>query len=430
MKRILSFAIVAMMALPGISALRSAGVSDPMEKVFDECPEKSGGIYYAYPMEKDSMASVPEGFEPVYISHYGRHGSRWPVKERIYKVCSEFFQQQQLAENITPEGKEIWKLVNRCAGDAFGHLGELTPMGEQQHRDIAERMVARFPTLFADTAHVEMRSSVVPRCIMSMSAFSEKLLELNPRLGVRRHASPGDMDFMDHKTPELNMKTGEDAPWMSGFQAYRDSVSTCKEALQRLFKKVPESDSLQLFVRCLYDIAISVQDIDGLEADIFSVFTPAELSGLWKASNYMQYVSCGNMPVGDYAGVKCARVLLREIMSRADEMLASGEVKADLRFGHDTSLLRLVSLTGIGGFGGETENPEDAARIWKNYEIAPMGANLQFIFYKNAKGDVIVAPRLNEQPAAVSDVPQIVTGFYDWELLKIYFNTLFEKFQE
>ena len=42
--------------------------------------EKLGGVYYAYPIES-GMANpllqlAPEGYEPFYISHYGRHGSR------------------------------------------------------------------------------------------------------------------------------------------------------------------------------------------------------------------------------------------------------------------------------------------------------------------------------------------------------------------
>ncbi|MDE6631515.1 MAG: histidine-type phosphatase, partial [Muribaculaceae bacterium] len=79
--------------------------------VISATPEKAGGIYYAYDVQKDSLPSVPDGYAPVYISHYGRHGSRWPVNQKIYKITGDFFQQQQLAENITPEGKAIWKQV-------------------------------------------------------------------------------------------------------------------------------------------------------------------------------------------------------------------------------------------------------------------------------------------------------------------------------
>ena len=39
--------------------------------------ERLGGVYYAYPVTETTLADAPEGYEPFYISHYGRHGSRW-----------------------------------------------------------------------------------------------------------------------------------------------------------------------------------------------------------------------------------------------------------------------------------------------------------------------------------------------------------------
>lgn len=84
-------------------------------------------------------------------------------------------------------------------------------------------------------------------------------------------------------------------------------------------------------------------------------------------------------------------------------MLESGEVTADLRFGHDTDLLRLVSLLDLNGYGLETEDIEEAARRWPNWRISPMGGNLQMIFYRNDTGNVIVTIRLNERPAVIPD---------------------------
>ena len=49
--------------------------------------EKLGGVYYAYPVTKTELAEAPAGYEPFYISHYGRHGSRWlPDDERYIWV--------------------------------------------------------------------------------------------------------------------------------------------------------------------------------------------------------------------------------------------------------------------------------------------------------------------------------------------------------
>ena len=211
---------------------------------------------------------------------------------------------------------------------------------------------------------------------------------------------------------------------MWDFSAYRDSVSRCGKAAARLFKNVPQTDSLAIFMRSLYDIAISVQDIDSLDADLLSVFDIKELTGLWKASNYMQYVANGRSPESMSSGPESVKPLLREIAGRADEMLASGEVMVDLRFGHDTDLLRLVSLLDIGGFGVEVENAYETAEKWRYFEISPMGGNLQLIFYRNKPGAVIVQPRLNEMPVKISDVPESFPGFYDWEILKNYFESL------
>lgn len=387
-------------------------------------PEKAGGIYYAYNVEKDSIPPVPDGYAPVYISHYGRHGSRWPVNQKIYKNAGDFFQQQQLAENITADGKDVWKTVTRCAGNARGHLGELTPMGERQHQAIAERMYQRFPNLFADGTPVVARSSVEPRCIMSMGAFCDRLKELKPGLAIKKHATPGDMDFIHHNTVEAKLNTGEDAPWMWDFSHYRDSVSKCGKVAAKLFKKVPESDSIPIFMRSLFDVAISVQDIDSLDADILSIFDIDELTGLWKASNYMQYIANAKSPVSMSSGPQSVKPLLNEFVERADEMLTSGQTKVDLRFGHDTDLLRLVSLIDLDGKGIELEDPDEAAEKWRNFEISPMGANLQLIFFRNKAGNIIVLPRLNETPVPISDVPQSFPGYYDWDLLKTYFATI------
>lgn len=401
----------------------SAGARAQVAKDIAACPERAGGIYYAYDVKTDSVAPVPEGYAPVYISHYGRHGSRWPVNQKIYKTAGDFFQEQQLAENITPEGKGVWKMVTRCAGNAYGHLGELTDKGREQHRAIAGRMHGRFPALFAD-GRVVARSSVEPRCIMSMVAFCDRLEENLPGMSISKHASPGDMDFIHHNTPEAKLNTGEDAPWMWGFSAYRDSVSRCPKTAAKLFKEVPATESLAVFMRSLYDVAISVQDIDSLDVDLLSVFDAAELTDLWKASDFMQYQACGRSPESMASGPESVKPLLYEITDRADEMLASGEVTVDLRFGHDTDLLRLVSLIDADGRGMESEDVEEIAEKWRNFEISPMGANVQFIFFRNSEGNVVVLPRLNERPVKISDVPEAFPGYYEWDILKSYFSSL------
>ena len=45
-------------------------------------PEKTAGVYYAYPAPKEYVATPPpKGYVPFYISHFGRHGSRFLLEE-------------------------------------------------------------------------------------------------------------------------------------------------------------------------------------------------------------------------------------------------------------------------------------------------------------------------------------------------------------
>lgn len=400
-----------------------------------QTPEQFGGIYYAYP-EKEVAGAIlpaaPSGYAPVYLSHYGRHGSRWPVNPKAYRIATEFLEREQREGNLTKEGEKTLEQIRQCVANAEGHLGELTFLGEEQHRGIARRMAQRLPELFADGHRIEARSSIQPRCIMSMAAATDGLRESSPRLDIRRHATPGDMEFIHHNTEAATLINSDAAPWRTGFEHQRDSLSLAKGMIAKLFKKYPgtgtkdaksatdgqeQQYSLPAFVRAIYDIAISVQNIPGLDADLYSLFSKEELKNLWMSANYIQYVGNGNSPLSEAAGMRSAVPLLKEIIARADSMLAGGEVPVDLRFGHDTDLLRLVSLIGFEGFGAEASNPEAASAAWPNYEIAPMAGNLQLVFYRNRQGDVIFLPLLNERPVKIQGTPTIGQHFYPMSAL-------------
>ena len=54
-------------------------------------PDKAGGVYYAYTYDNPARTPAPEGYEPFYISHYGRHGSRWLLRASEYAEVLETF---------------------------------------------------------------------------------------------------------------------------------------------------------------------------------------------------------------------------------------------------------------------------------------------------------------------------------------------------
>ena len=81
-----------------------------------------GGIYYAYPVTDDagtdsSAVKAPAGFSPYYISHYGRHGSRWMSRDERYLWIEKQFADDG---NLTPLGLQIKGIVKRICENARG----------------------------------------------------------------------------------------------------------------------------------------------------------------------------------------------------------------------------------------------------------------------------------------------------------------------
>lgn len=61
-----------------------------------------GGIYHAYPkVDVKEMRQTPSGYTPFYISHYGRHGSRWMTSDERYIKVAQYFDDES---NLTPMG--------------------------------------------------------------------------------------------------------------------------------------------------------------------------------------------------------------------------------------------------------------------------------------------------------------------------------------
>ncbi len=139
-------------------------------------PEQMGGVYYAYHAPSYIDVKAPEGFAPVYMSHYGRHGSRWLPSDERYLWVLGHFEDKNL---LTKDGRKMRKLLKKVWKNAKGNGGALTPLGAEQHRLLAERMAERFPAIFADGSQVKARSSVVGRCTQSTLAFTACLRRIH-----------------------------------------------------------------------------------------------------------------------------------------------------------------------------------------------------------------------------------------------------------
>ena len=72
-----------------------------------EKPARAAGHYYAYPDDEISpdYGTSPEGYEAFYLSHYGRHGSRFLTSEEGYTNIMGILARADSAGVLTEAGR-------------------------------------------------------------------------------------------------------------------------------------------------------------------------------------------------------------------------------------------------------------------------------------------------------------------------------------
>ena len=91
-------------------------------------------------------------------------------------------------------------------------VSELTQLGWDQHQSIARNMYNNFPEVFKKGGNVLAISSLSGRCVISMSAFCQELVQCNPKIEIREQSSRFTLDGVvptdnqnpiKHKFPRL-----------------------------------------------------------------------------------------------------------------------------------------------------------------------------------------------------------------------------------
>jgi len=379
----------------------------------------AGGIYQQYIYANSPLTPAPRGYKPFYISHYGRHGSRWLSTADPYVKPYNILREAHAAGKLTAPGVSLYERVSIAAEDAYKRYGDLSELGAIEHRNIAERMFYSFPEVFSTKrgreCNIYSRSTIVPRCILSMAANNERLKELNPEINMKREATARNIYLNNAYGPSnrdsLNAITTSFLADKFDTEYFISTVFTDTEYAKE------HVTSPMSFINDLYAIASDIQDIPYLNIPMIDVFSQEELFILWQASNFRRYFYFTGQEARD-----STRLLLRDILDCAEEAIEGQNISADLRFGHDTYISPLLALMDINGVIREESDIVKVYTIWSDFKVSPMGANLQLIFFRNDKtGDIIVKVLHNEKEAEIPVKTDIPT-FYHWKDFKAYYE--------
>lgn len=390
-----------------------------------------GSQYLAYPRPAygiPKLTATPKGYVPFHMEHYGRHGSRWLLTDAVYDRPVEALRKAHDNGKLTSRGELLLTQLSKIAHDSKGRIGELTPLGHRQHREIARRMTRNFPEIFVPGTHVDAKSTVVIRCILSMANEIAELQMICPELIVTCDASRTTQKILAYNsTDTVAKKLGQEAEKRYGDpfgEKYTDHTSFMAKVFNDLQFVADSLDGKKVFTD-VFDIAVNVQSHDD-QPDLYDLFTAEELYNEWLGRNVDWYLTAGNTSLTNNRVPYNQRVLLRNIIESADTAMISPRLSANLRFGHESILLPLSILMELNNNAVDLTDLDRLASVWRNYEIFPMGSNIQIIFYRPRKNavltpdEVLVKVLLNEEEVTLP-VKSFKGPYYKWSDLRDYY---------
>ena len=389
-------------------------------------PSYASCNYDVYP---DSITAkltpAPAGKKPFYISHYGRHGSRYISNRSGFDTPYFMMLHADSLDELTPTGQQVLRHMNNIMRNTEGRWGELTGYGKQQMQNIGRRMAERFPEVFHPGANVTCISTVVPRCIESMGSLAMEMLQVCPQLHITMQASKRTQWYMNYQDKRLRKSymTPEAQKALDAYTATRMGNTRLMELIFKNPDIAEEFVNQEDFSYYLMKMGLFQLNTNfNRNTNLIGLFNTNDLYRMWQVDNaywYLQHGACklngGNQPYTQ-------RHLLKKMIADADSCIKLPDPGAQLRFGHETVLLPLVCLIGVNGFDFSTDNLDELeGHGWWCSSVFPMASNLQFIFYRsNPKDkDVLVKVLLNEVEATLP-ISTDCAPYYHWSDFRQY----------
>ena len=374
-----------------------------------------------YRFDEAVQTPAPKGFKPFYISHYGRHGSRYAWNSATYTVIQKVLETAASVGALTPRGEQLFADFTAFYEVPLMNTGDLVELGAQQHKEIARIMAQSFPEVFADGGMVSAMSSTSQRAIVSMNAFCVSLQKYAPKVDIEGNSLHTNMLIVNPNSAprEIRQQRVGKVELPETLDEFRTRKYVYEDVLDRLFTDRGFLEEMGGKTQFLSELAAlwrgyhNYCDSDWME----DIFTQEEALAYWEVDNYDCYVGHGGQRYQQMP-------LVLDIVDRADEAIAGSGYAAHLRFGHDTVVNAVCPLLNINGCGYMPDKADDVKYWFQNYDT-PMAANIQFILYRSKKDARILFKLLrNGQEATLPQLTPVSGPYYDWNDFRAWVRQL------
>jgi hypothetical protein len=372
-------------------------------------PRKAYGTDFPYEFTTQRLTKAPSGYEPFYISHYGRHGSRYYWNAMLYQELANLLTKAHERGQLTKEGEAFFEKFMAAKEELQTGVSELSDLGWEQHQRIARTMYNNFPEVFKNGGNVLAISSLTGRCVLSMSSFCQELVQCNPKIEIREQSSRFTLDGVvpsDRQNPKKRSWEKAIPRWEKNREKFTFDESLREKIVNRTFTSTDSlPGNMHHIGSNLINLYTSLPSI-GHEGMMEGLVTDEEIAAQWEQTNLGSYSWVFNP---QYEMIP----ILEDIIRKADAVInGQSDRIADLRFGHDTCLGPLTVLMGLNGADKDPEDPFEVKNCYQNWQTGK-ASNLQLVFYRNKQGDVLVKSLLNGREVSLP-VPTTQYPYYRW----------------
>ena len=379
-----------------------------------------------YHFEEVGQTPAPKGYKAFYISHYGRHGSRYQTNDLYAGTIWPLMRKADSLHILSKAGKAFYKDFNAVMQEQMGMFGMLTGLGAKEQRGIAMRMAEQFPDVFQGRngrKTVFCQSSTVPRCLISMNNFTHSLDRHTEGLDFTFITGQKYYDYLAHKhvaSPAKELANAKE-------DSLRRAVIKPLELIDHFF--ADREKALELigdpysFEEQLY-LASCVGQLTDYGVCLLSHFPTDILIRNWEIRNARFYLAYGmSYEMSEYQK-EISRCLISDFIRRAEQAIKEdSNIAADIRFGHDTSLLPFIGHIGLKGTH-EFFRFERVNSVWNSSVSICMASNIQMIFYRNKSGDILVKIMYNEKETTIPALKAVCGPYYKWSELEKHLKSL------
>jgi multiple inositol-polyphosphate phosphatase/2,3-bisphosphoglycerate 3-phosphatase len=387
---------------------------------------------------------APAGYLPVFINHVGRHGARHLTKDVKTTLAYTLLLQADSTNNLTTAGKKLKQMMIALQKIEKGSTKFISAEGRDELKGLGERMYLNYNNVFKDKSNLSVAVTKEVRTKQSADAFLQGLSsKLKDTAATKFYNDDTGLRFYDLSPAYKSFEDGVDGnAVMLSLQKEIHFAEMNKTIIGRFFtadflEKLKLKDKQEAkftadifgFATIVYSLSEEIRQAGYQFADLDfkSFFTCVELQKLGELDSIDENLKKGAGTDNDGIQVRVAVPLLVDFIKTTDDFIKTGKNNANLRFAHAETIAPFAALLQISNADKATKVISKLNSSWQSSGIIPLGANIQWIFYKG-KGSAgyLMKILLNEKEVLIDGIIN-ASPYYKWSEVRGFYMRKLDK---